>query len=227
MIPGLVIVLAVAVVDWIAVAKGWTKVEKVAKPWTLAALLLLFLFSMLEWNSPNLLPMLFVAIGLAFCLAGDVFLLLSERWFIAGLVAFLLGHVCYILGLNIPLPNVSPIWSFGMAILIALISSRVLRPIITSVRNQGKAKLGWAILIYGMVISIMLLSALLTLYNKEWGTLAAGLVAAGASLFFFSDVILAWNKFVSPIKNGRVVNVILYHLGQISLAVGVILQFTG
>jgi uncharacterized membrane protein YhhN len=97
MIPGLVIVLAVAVVDWIAVAKGWTKVEKVAKPWTLAALLLLFLFSMLEWNSPNLLPMLFVAIGLAFCLAGDVFLLLSERWFIAGLVAFLLGHVCYIL----------------------------------------------------------------------------------------------------------------------------------
>jgi uncharacterized membrane protein YhhN len=82
-------------------------------------------------------------------------------------------------------------------------------------------------LIYGMVISIMLLSALLTLYNKEWGTLAAGLVAAGASLFFFSDVILAWNKFVSPIKNGRVVNVILYHLGQISLAVGVILQFTG
>ena len=227
MIPGLVIILAAAVVDWIAVAKGWRKVEVITKPLTLAALLVMFLLSMLEYNGANIFPMLFVAIGLAFCLAGDVFLMLAERWFMAGLIAFLMGHIGYILGLNIPLPNVSPIWSFGLAILIALISSRVLRPIITAVRNQGKVRLSWAILIYGMVISIMLLSALLTLYTKTWETLPAGLVAGGASLFFFSDVILAWNKFVTPIKYGRVINMILYHLGQISLAVGVILQFTG
>ena len=227
MIPGLVIVFTIAVVDWIAVARGWRKVELVAKPLTLAALLVMFLMSMLEWNGPSLLPMVFVALGLFFCLWGDIFLLFAERWFMAGLIAFLLGHVFYVIGLNIPLPDVSPVWSFGLAILIALTSSRVLRPIITAVRNQGKIKLAWAILIYGMVISIMLLSALLTLYREEWGALAAGLVAAGASLFFFSDVILAWNRFVNPIKNGRLINMILYHLGQIGLAVGVMLQFTG
>ena len=227
MIPGLVIILVVAVVDWIAVKKGWRKIEVITKPLTLLILLVMFIFSFLEWNGTNLYPMLFVAVGLFFCLVGDVFLLFSDRWFIAGLIAFLLGHICYILALNIPLPNVSPIWSFGLAILIALISSRVLKPILTAVRNQGQTRLAWAILVYGMVISIMLLSALLTFYRKEWGPWSSGLVAAGASMFFFSDVILAWNKFVSPIWNGRLINMILYHVGQISLAVGVILQYTG
>ena len=37
--------------------------------------------------------------------------------------------------------------------------------------------------------------------------------------------ILAWNKFVSPVKNGRVLNITLYHLGQIGLIAGVISQF--
>jgi uncharacterized membrane protein YhhN len=226
MIPGLVIIAVIAVADWIAVAKGWKKVEWVTKPLTLVALLLVFLFSMLEANG-SLLPMIFVAIGLFFCLAGDIFLMLPERWFIAGLCAFLLGHVAYIIGLNIPLPDVSPVWSFGIAILLALISSRVLRPIIAAVRQKGNAKLALPIMIYGIVITMMLLSALLTLYRAEWGTLAAALVAGGASLFYFSDVILAWNKFVSPVKNGRLINMILYHLGQICLAVGVILQYTG
>jgi hypothetical protein len=47
----------------------------------------------------------------------------------------------------------------------------------------------------------------------------------GAFLFYLSDVILAWNKFVSPIKNGRIINIGLYHLGQIGLIAGVISQF--
>jgi len=35
MIAGWIIVLAVAVLDWVAVAKGWKKVEYSAKPWTM------------------------------------------------------------------------------------------------------------------------------------------------------------------------------------------------
>ncbi len=34
-------------------------------------------------------------------LAGDVFLMLPEKWFVAGLGSFLLGHLAYIVGLQL------------------------------------------------------------------------------------------------------------------------------
>jgi uncharacterized protein YjeT (DUF2065 family) len=71
----------------------------------------------------------------------------------------------------------------------------------------------------------MLLSALLTLSNTNWKISAGGLVTVGAILFYSSDVVLAWNKFVNPIKNGRLANMILYHLGQAALVAGVLIQF--
>jgi hypothetical protein len=55
--------------------------------------------------------------------------------------------------------------------------------------------------------------------------MAALLVALGAFLFYLSDIILAWMKFVAPIQNGRIYNILAYHLGQIALIAGVVLQF--
>ncbi len=81
--------------------------------------------------------------------------------------------------------------------------------------------------IYATVITLMLLSAFLSLYNREWNVFAAALVSGGAILFYFSDVVLAWNKFVNPVKNGRVINMVLYHLGQAGLAAGIVVQFGG
>jgi uncharacterized membrane protein YhhN len=79
--------------------------------------------------------------------------------------------------------------------------------------------------IYGAVISLMLLSAMLKLTDPAWGAGASVLVALGAFLFFLSDIVLAWNKFVSPIQNGRMLNIGMYHIGQILLAAGVVMQF--
>ena len=78
---------------------------------------------------------------------------------------------------------------------------------------------------YGIVITLMLMSAILTIYRVEWKTSAAGLVSLGAALFYFSDIILAWTKFVRPVRNGRVLNMAAYHLGQISLIAGAVIQF--
>jgi uncharacterized membrane protein YhhN len=66
---------------------------------------------------------------------------------------------------------------------------------------------------------------MLTLNTTDWKSSASGLVAMGAILFYFSDVVLAWNKFVNPIKNGRLANMMLYHLGQAALVAGVLIQF--
>ena len=221
MIPGLIIVLAVAVVDWIAVAKGWKKVEYLAKPWTMAALFLV-LALMGRFSS---LPLIFFGLGILFSLAGDVFLMFSDRWFIPGLVSFLLAHVAYITGFNIPLPVVSPTWALVVALVLAFSAARLLRPIVAGLAAKGERKLISPVIVYGMVITLMLLSAMLTLFRLEWKATPAALVSVGAMLFFYSDAILAWIKFVAPIKNGRMMNMITYHLGQIALIAGVLIQF--
>lgn len=220
MITGIIIVLAIALVDWIAVAKGWKKVEYIAKPATMVALFLL-LALVGRFGS---LPLIFFGVGVLFSLAGDVFLMFSDRWFIPGLVSFLLAHVAYIIGFNLPLPEVSPVWALAVALVLAVSAARLLRQIVAGLSVKGQRKLIGPVIVYGVVITLMLLSAMLTLFRPEWKTTPAALVSLGAMLFFFSDTILAWNKFVNPVKNGRVLNMVTYHLGQIGLIVGVVLQ---
>jgi uncharacterized membrane protein YhhN len=222
MISGIIIVVAVAVVDWIAIAKGWKKVEYIAKPWTMAAL---FLVLALVGRFSSL-PLIFFGLGILFSLAGDVFLMFSDRWFIPGLVSFLLAHVFYIVGFNIPLPVVSPTWALLVALVLAFSAARLLRRIVAGLAAKGQRKLIGPVIVYGVVITLMLLSAMLTLFRLEWKATPAALVSVGAMLFFYSDAILAWIKFVAPIKNGRMMNMITYHLGQIALIAGVLIQFT-
>jgi uncharacterized membrane protein YhhN len=226
MIPGMVLLFLVAAIDWLAVAKDWKKVEYIAKP--AAMLVLLGLLALV--GGFGSLPLICFGLGIFFSLAGDVFLMISharfsDRWFIPGLIAFLLAHVTYIIGLNIPLPDVSPIWSLGLAVILALTAARILRRILAGVTQKGLGRLVRPVALYGMIITLMLLSALLTLFNPDWKVSASGLVALGATLFYFSDILLAWNKFVAPIKNGSLADMILYHLGQFALVAGVILQF--
>jgi len=226
MIPGLIIVLAIAVVDWVAVAKGWKKVEYLAKPLTLVALFLVFALV----GRFSSLPLIFFGAGILLSLAGDILLMISfnrfsDNWFLIGLVAFLLAHVSYIVGFNLPLPNISPVWSVGMALVLAVSAGRLMKRIVTGLNSKGLKRLAGPVVLYGTVITVMLLSALLTFIRVEWSTTASLLVVVGAFLFYLSDIILAWNKFVTPIKNGRVANMITYHIGQIALITGVLIQF--
>jgi uncharacterized membrane protein YhhN len=226
MIPALILFFLVAALDWLAVARGWKRLEYLAKPASMLVLLGLLVL-VAGFGS---LPLICFGLGIFFSLAGDVFLMISyarfsDRWFIPGLIAFLLAHLSYIYGLNIPLPDGSTIWSLGMAVVLALTAARILRRIIAGVRQKGLRRLVLPVAVYGTVITLMLLSALLTLSSSIWKASASGLVALGAVLFYFSDVLLAWNKFITPVRHGRLANMILYHLGQLALVVGVILQF--
>jgi uncharacterized membrane protein YhhN len=225
MIAGWMIVLALAAVDWVAVAKGWKRIEYIAKPCTMGALfLLLVLINIYS------LPLVFFGLGILFSLAGDIFLMVSytrfsNRWFLVGLVSFLLAHVAYIFGLNTPPGNLSLLWTISIGIILAITSARILRRILAGVLEKRLPRLVVPVMAYGTVITLMLLSAILTLYRVDWKTSASGLVSLGAILFYFSDIILAWNKFVKPIRNGRVINMAAYHLGQFALIAGVALQF--
>ena len=219
-------VLAAAVANWVAVAKGWKKAETIAKPITMV---LLFGYLALAGGF-GATPLICFGLGIFLSLVGDIFLMISyarfsNRWFLPGLAAFLLAHVAYIIGLNTPFGEPSPLWAIGIGILLAMTAGRILRRILAGVREKGLRRLVVPVMAYGTVITLMLLAAILTIFRADWKTSASGLVCLGAILFYFSDITLAWNKFVKPVRNGRVMNMITYHLGQIALIAGVVIQF--
>ena len=72
MIPGfLILLLLVAEVDWVAVAKNWKKLEYIAKP----AVMLILLGPLV--GGFRSFPLICFGLGIFFSLAGDVFLMIS------------------------------------------------------------------------------------------------------------------------------------------------------
>jgi uncharacterized membrane protein YhhN len=211
-----------AALEVLAVSKDLQKLEYAAKPAVLVCLFLGLASSAgLQGN------LLWFGLAVLFSLAGDVLLMFSlsrENLFLFGLVAFLLAHFAYITGFRGELKIVNG-WSLLLLAIIAINASRIIRKIVVAIRAKGESKLVLPGAVYGIVVSFMLFVAMSTLYDPAWKASAALLVSAGAFLFWISDVILAWNKFVAPIKNGRELNIAAYFLGQIGLIAGIISQF--
>ena len=213
--------LILAALEALALWKNIRWLEFIAKP-----TVMVFLFIYL-WTSTQLMgAALWFGIGILFSLTGDVFLLWLDRFFLAGLVAFLLAHLSYLTGFNTP-PSPLNLWALLLALIVGLGGVRVLRRILVALVQKGQARLRIPVTIYAMVISLMLLSAMLKLTDMGWNAGASLLVAAGAFLFYLSDIIFAWNQFVAPIPHGRILNISCYHLGQILLIVGAAMQYSG
>jgi uncharacterized membrane protein YhhN len=210
-----------AIVNEIAEYKNRRKLVYVAKP-----AVMVFLFAWLAASAGLSGALLFFGLGILFSMGGDIFLMLPDdkKWFLPGLVSFLLAHVFYIIGLNYVIPSLN-VFGIFLAISIALFVAQIYRRIAAGLHASGQDKLRVPVLIYSIVISLMWLSALLTIFEINWGTTPSLLVSLGATLFVASDIILAWYRFVNPIKNGRLINLVTYHLGQILLIVGAAMQF--
>jgi uncharacterized membrane protein YhhN len=145
--------------------------------------------------------------GLALCALGDV-LLISERSFDAGLVAFLLGHVAYIVAFHLARPVAAwDLWLAAPPALVGVGAGAWLWPHLGSRRP--------AVTAYIVVISTMV-----------WGALAAGPVlgealTVGAVLFFLSDLTVARHRFVTPEFLNRAIGLPLYYAGQVLIALSV------
>lgn len=166
--------------------------------------------------------------GMVFCLIGDIFLFLPpEKYFQKGLIAFLLGHVGYILGFGWDLDvqnQIFPILLFFF--ILVLVNTQIATKIIQALRKTGQERLVLPIIVYSITISIMLFLAGLRLYDFDWAIVNAYLVALGALAFFISDVLNAWVRFVRKFPNDRILIMGLYHLGQYAIGIGVILHYT-
>ena len=182
-----------AATDWLAVARGWKPLEYFAKPATLAALLV--------YAASGDAASVWLLLALGFSLLGDVFLMLPADLFLAGLTAFLIAHVAYILDFNV---------SVTARLVCLVITLAAASPLAVRVmRAIDDVALRSAVALYMGIIALMVASAF-----------ASGnvLAAVGATLFFVSDALIAWDRFVTPRTWARIAIIITYHLGQLGLA---------
>lgn len=215
----LILALVFAALESLALWKSWDRLEYIVKP---AVMICLFAWLYQSTGLQGLT--LWFGVGILFSLAGDVLLMISlDRMFIFGLVAFLFAHIAYLLGFQNELMNITS-WSVLLIVILSISAVRVMRRIVSAIRGKGQTRLVNPVIVYSTVITVMLYAAMTTLSNPSWKAGASLLVSVGAFLFYVSDLILAWNKFVTPIKNGRILNIAAYHLGQIGLIAGVINQ---
>lgn len=211
--------LIFAVGDWFAVAHHRRRLEYVGKPATMIALLGCLILWMRgahdSWQAPWFL------LGVALSLVGDVFLMLRRKdLFLAGLVAFLLAHICYTAGFN---PSLPPLPSLLLLLPIAAAGASVLRSIVRGLRQRDAANMLLPVGIYAFVISLMLFSAWATVFRPTWGVARSGFAVLGGSLFFMSDILLAWDRFVKPVPQARLWVHLTYHVGQMALAASILL----
>jgi len=193
--------------DWVARARRRVWLEYLCKPATLGAL---------TWTAVALSPASdagarrswFVA-ALVCSLAGDVVLMLPGDLFVAGLGAFLVGHLAYLAGLWAHGPGaLAVVVAAGVVVVVvAPFGLRVLRAL------RAHASLRAPVAIYMLVIAAMLATALAT------GNVLAGV---GATLFVSSDTMIAWNRFVRPFRGADVAIMVTYHLGQAGLVLSLL-----
>jgi uncharacterized membrane protein YhhN len=212
--------IAIAFVDWLVVGIKRREIEYLAKPGVMIFLIIWFITQMptdRDWLR------LFILAGLIFSLAGDVFLMLPGNWFLAGLVAFLLAHLAYIGGFNAN--GFTFYWkSLIFAFIIILFAIPIFLRIRSGLIAGGNQGLIIPVTAYVIVISFMVLSATTTFFNDAWSFQAGLLVTIGAALFFTSDAVLAWNRFVKPITQGSLITIIPYHLAQYFIAAGTLIN---
>lgn len=146
-----------------------------------------------------------LALGFFFSAVGDTALSFEkseggEGWFIGGLGAFLIAHVCYMVAFfqhHVYQPGRLPV-AIAL-ILFAVVMAAVLWP------RLGKLRL--PVLVYIAVIMGMGIAASFNAAAGVW-------LIVGAVLFMLSDSLIAVNKFLREVPMAHLLIMITYYSGQ-------------
>ncbi len=151
--------------------------------------------------------------GLLLCLAGDVFLIFffSKKFFLAGLVSFLAGHVLYAVAFfSLAGPGTAN-W-IAIVILVA-VSGAVfawLRP------HLGKMLV--PVIAYIAIITAMVIGAVSLAETETIRFPGRALALSGAIFFYLSDIFVARQRFATRNYFNRAVGLPLYFAAQFLIA---------
>ena len=152
-----------------------------------------------------------IVLGLVLSAGGDL-ALTRPRGLPAGMGLFLAAHVAYLGAWHALLPVGA--WRWGLLaplVLAAAVAVRWLWPYL--------GRLRWAVAAYVTVITLMVWGALSVWRSGVYPAGAA--IAAGAVLFWLSDLAVARNRFVAEAFVNRAVGLPLYYAAQLLLALAV------
>jgi uncharacterized membrane protein YhhN len=137
--------------------------------------------------------------------------MLPRDLFLPGLASFLLAHIAYSIAFALEFDSVV-ILLVAVAAL-AVLDVLLLRPILKSL-SDSQPHLRTPVVAYTIAISAMVGTAFAT---GDWRA------AAGATLFMFSDFMIARHRLVRPVAWAPLAIIVTYHLGQ----AGLVLSLTG
>ena len=144
-------------------------------------------------------------LALVLCLIGDIALLPAVDQFVAGLAAFLLGHIAFIVTFayrGFDRWTMSGVAVVGVAVLLGTAAVPI-------VRGASAKRMGIPVRAYLVVISSM---CVLGWATGNW------LVMLGAAAFIVSDSILGWGQFVAERRWMHLAIMVTYHVAIVSLA---------
>ncbi len=198
------VAVVAALVDWWSVAADRRRIEYVAKPLVLVALIVVAVTLV---PAQEVVRWWFV-VGLVGGLIGDVWLMFDR--FIPGAAAFLLGHIAYIVGLlTVPLEAG---WLAVGVVLFVITLATVGRRIVAGAWQRSTV-LGLVVVGYLFALGAVLILGV--------GTAVTPAVL-GVLVFALSDALLAWGRFVGTTPGGRTLVHVTYHGAQ-ALLVGALL----
>lgn len=201
--------------------KGYYKTSVVLKSCTTLLIILLSVNCFIYKNLDFKIYFYFIFVGLCFGLLGDFLLGLKKVYvdkqylFLGGLVAFLLGHLFYIMAMNTVVAI--GITDFTFTIIYLSIAYFVLKK---SDLDLGKFKYG--VILYACVISFMLSKAT-SIFIFSPNSVFGCVVFVGALLFVLSDALLSFSLFGHSKKNiFSLYCHLLYFPAQIILALSIL-----
>lgn len=211
----LVFFIVVLVLNIIGESTGSVTLQYFTKPLLMPLLVLHFVVKLKKYNSPL---MKWVLLALLFSLGGDVLLMFQNKqslFFLLGLSSFLVAQIFYII-FFFTIKNKERI-SFKPQFFIAVI---IYYAVLIYLLYPGLGEMKVPVLVYGVVISIMLLLALHTLFLKN--IIAGRMMAIGAIFFVLSDSLIAINKFFQPLNEANIFVMITYGIAQLLIISGAI-----
>jgi uncharacterized membrane protein YhhN len=206
---GVIVLITVIIISIAAVITKILshKVYVILKPLPLVTLFILMMYEKgLDGSAP--VWYIFVMAGLGFGFLGDLFLLGKKRIFAAGILSFMLGHVCYIIAFNLMSRNITLVSL--LPVIPAILYMRYLKRNIT----EEKLAIIPAVYPYFGVIVVMCISAL----NVDLSVGRFPVYGLAGLLFCISDALLIWGSFVKSNKPLQALVLICYYPAQIIIA---------
>lgn len=208
-----------ASIEIYAISVGSEMLESIAKPLLMPALILFY------WSGaarPLARRDLFVIGAFIFSWIGDVALMFhEEKFFLIGLIGFLIAHLLYILAFTMVADTVSdPVLRHKVWLVVPL--ATYLAALLAIVFPVVDSHMKIPVAIYSLVIGTMAIFALNR--YKRVNDSSFALVFGGALLFMFSDSLIAVNKFLchDTLFMGGILIMSLYMAGQYLIAKGML-----